>query len=342
MSTATQPVISPSVAQTGVRSRLALSLADYAQLTKPRVTSLVVATAWFGYFMAAVRSGIPAFSWTLFHTLLAVGIVSGGAAALNQVIEREADGHMRRTSRRPLPAGRIAPLHATLFGLALLVGGSIYLAAATNLFTGYLAFSTGAVYLLFYTPLKQLTTICTLVGAFPGAMPAALGWIAVRGRLEWEALALFAIVLLWQFPHFFAIAWMYADDYESAGIRMLPVVEKDGRSTTREILLYSASLVPVSLAPGILGMSGTPYLVGSVLLSCEYCWCGWQLRRLDVGQAIDERLEAQLLEDADDFRPPKVAQTRLLEIELDGRPYRHTPTMQLIGDRLMRQDARGR
>jgi len=282
MSTATQPVISPSVVQTGVRSRLALSLADYTQLTKPRVTSLVVATAWCGYFMAAMKSGIPAFSWTLFHTLLAVGIVAAGAAALNQVIERDADAHMRRTARRPLPAGRMEPLHAALFGMALLLGGSIYLAAATNLFTGYLAFSTGAVYLLFYTPLKQLTSICTLVGAFPGAMPAALGWIAVRGRLEWEALALFAIVLLWQFPHFFAIAWMYAEDYESAGIRMLPVVEKDGRSTTREILLYSASLVPVSLAPGILGMSGTPYLLGSFLLSCGYFWFGWRLRRLDL------------------------------------------------------------
>jgi protoheme IX farnesyltransferase len=276
MSTATQPVMY----QSSRASLLRLTLENYLQLMKLRVTALVVATAWCGYFMGAMKSGVSSFSWGLLHALLGIGLVAGGAAALNQVLERNSDALMMRTQRRPLPSGQMSAIHGLVFGIVILLGGATYLAISTNLLTGYLALSTAAAYLLFYTPLKQLTSFCTFVGAFPGAMPALLGWTAARGKVEWEALALFAIMLLWQFPHFLAIAWLYAEDYKSGGIRMLPVVEKDGRSTTREILLYSATLIPVSTAPAILGMAGWEYAAGAVALSIAYFWYGLRLRHL--------------------------------------------------------------
>jgi heme o synthase len=287
MSATMQPIAAQEAASQAVLPRTSL-LSNYAELMKPRVTSLVVATAWCGYFMGAMKSGVSSLSWTLLHTLLGIGIVAGGAAALNQVMERDADSKMRRTERRPLPAGRMGTLHAALFGLSLLAGGSIYLALTTNLLTGYLAFATAAGYLLFYTPLKQITSLCTFVGAFPGAMPPLLGWTAARGMLEWEGLALFAIVLLWQFPHFLAIAWMYAEDYAAGGIRMLPVVEKDGRSTTREILLYSTALIPVSVAPVVLGMTGGIYFVGAILFSLAFFWAGLRLWRLRLAPSAPQ------------------------------------------------------
>src|SRR5579872_629028 len=163
------------------------TLGNYAQLMKLRVTALVVATAWCRYFMGEIKSGGPLLSWKLFHTLIGIGIVSGGAAALNQVLEREADSLMRRTQRRPLPAGKMSTLHASLFGIGIIAAGSLYLALMANVLTGYLALATAGAYLFFYTPLKRVTSFCTFVGAFPGAMPAALGWTAARGILEWEA-----------------------------------------------------------------------------------------------------------------------------------------------------------
>jgi protoheme IX farnesyltransferase len=281
MSTATQ-ISYQAERSSSYTARVRSAIENYLQLMKLRVTSLVVATAWCGYFMGAMKSGASSVSWQLLHALVGIGMVAGGAAALNQVLERDADSRMLRTQRRPLPAGRMAAAHAVVFGILLLLGGATYLALTTNLLTGYLSLSTAAAYLLFYTPLKQLTPFCTFVGAFPGATPALLGWTAIRGRVEWEALALFAIMLLWQFPHFLAIAWLYAEDYKSGGIRMLPVVEKDGRSTTREILLYSATLIPVSMAPAILGMTGWVYAGGAVLLSTIYFWYGVRLRRLHM------------------------------------------------------------
>ncbi|HEV2113557.1 MAG TPA: heme o synthase [Terriglobales bacterium] len=289
MSTATPSISGIEQREDSLASRsMSAVFADYAQLMKLRVTMLVVASSWCGYFMAALKSGVPSVSWQLVNTLFGIGIVSGGAAAVNQALEHDIDARMRRTQTRPLPSGRMAVLNAAIFGGLLITGGSIFLAFATNLLTGYLAFATAAAYLLFYTPLKPLTSICTLVGAFPGAMPALLGWTAVRGRIEWGALALFAIVLLWQFPHFFSIAWLYAEDYAAGGIRMLPVVEKDGRSTTREILLYSLSLIPVSLGPVVLGMNGPTYLAGALILSLGYFWFGLRLRRLHLPPCAPE------------------------------------------------------
>src|SRR5437868_1765587 len=254
-------------------------LQDYADLIKLSVTSLIVMTAWCGFYFGAFKSGVSSLSWGLLHGLLGIGLVAGGTAALNEVMEHDTDGVMRRTAIRPLPGKRMTLTHAAVFGGLLAVGGSVYLAIATNALTGVLTFATCAVYLGAYTPLKKVHPICTFVGAFPGAMPGVLGWTAVRGRLEWEALALFGIVFFWQFPHFFSIAWLYREDYERGAIRMLPVVEADGRSTIREILLYSIALIPITMLPSFMGMAGRIYLVGAVVLGVALFWFGLRLAK---------------------------------------------------------------
>jgi protoheme IX farnesyltransferase len=257
-------------------------LRDYAELTKLRVTTLIVMTAWCGYFLAAQKSGISSFSWGLFHVLLGIGLVSSGTAALNEVLEHEVDAQMRRTAMRPLPAQRMSLRHAAIVGFVASIGGSLYLATFSNALTGLLTFLTSVVYLAAYTPLKRISPICTFVGAFPGAMPGVLGWTAARGRLEWGALVLFAILFVWQFPHFFSIAWLYRDDYAQGGIRMLPVVEPDGRSTARRILLYSLVLIPVSLLPSLLGMAGRIYFFGAVCLGLGLFYFGIRLAFLNM------------------------------------------------------------
>lgn len=253
---------------------------DYTELTKMRVTTLIVMTAWCGFYFGAIKSGISSLSWSLLNGLLGIALVSGGTAALNEVMERDVDGRMRRTAQRPLPAGRMSLLHAGLVGIVTTLGGALYLGIACNPLTGWLSLATAFVYLAAYTPLKKIHPICTLVGAIPGAMPGVLGWAAARGRLEWGALVMFAIVFLWQFPHFFSIAWLYREDYASGDIRMLPVVEPDGKATSRQILLYSLALVPVSLTPTLLGMSGFVYLFGALFLGVSLFYFGARLATL--------------------------------------------------------------
>jgi protoheme IX farnesyltransferase len=253
-------------------------LRDYGELTKARITTLIVLTAWCGYFFGAHRAAMSSWSLGLLHALLGVALVSSGTAALNEVLEASVDGRMRRTALRPLPAGRMSGAHAATVGLALALGGSVYLAVYTNLLTGSLVFLTSVVYLAAYTPLKKISPVCTLVGAFPGAMPVVLGWTAARGRLEIETLILFAIMFIWQFPHFLSIAWLYREDYAQGGIRMLPVVESDGKSTLWRILAYSGALIPVSVLPVALGMAGRVYLVGAILM-------GAALFRMSMGMA---------------------------------------------------------
>lgn len=264
------------------RGRFRTLIEDYAELTKARVTSLVVMTAWCGYFFGAHESGVSSFNWGLFHALLGIAFVSAGTAALNEVMEHDIDGNMRRTAHRPLPSGRMTLVHAAIAGLALTIGGALYLGLALNPLTGWLSLATAFVYLAAYTPLKRVHPICTFVGAFPGAMPGVLGWTAARGQLEWGALVMFAIVFLWQFPHFFSIAWLYREDYASGGIRMLPVVEPDGRSTGRRILLYSVALIPATLAPTFLGMSGRIYFVAAIIMGIALCYFGSRLARLGL------------------------------------------------------------
>ncbi len=270
MSTVTQPLAVP-------RNGALMLARDYAELVKLRVTSLIIMTAWCGYYFGALKSGESSLSWGLFHALLGIGLVSGGTAALNEVMESDLDGRMRRTASRPIPAGRMSLLHAALIGFLLTAGGALYLGVALNPLTGWLSLATAAVYLVAYTPLKRISPICTFVGAFPGAMPGVLGWTAARGQLGWGALVMFGIVFLWQFPHFFSIAWLYREDYASGGVRMLPVVKADGRSTARRILLYSLALIPVSLVPGFMGMAGRVYLGGALALSVALFYFGYRL-----------------------------------------------------------------
>ena len=275
MSTMTLPL-------SGFRTRATSLFRDYAELTKLRVTSLIVMTAWCGYFFGAHKAGVSWISFGLLHALVGIGLVSSGTAALNEVMEHDVDAFMRRTALRPLPAGRMSLFHATAVGLLAAIGGSIYLAVFTNPLTGLLTFLTSVVYLAAYTPLKRVSPICTFIGAFPGAMPGVLGWTAVRGHLEWGTLVLFAILFVWQFPHFFSIAWLYREDYAKGGIKMLPVVEDDGRSTARRILAYSVILIPVSLLPSYMGMAGKIYLVGALVLGFAMLYFGIRLAFLNL------------------------------------------------------------
>jgi protoheme IX farnesyltransferase len=244
--------------------------ADYAALLKLRITLMVVITAWAGFYLGCARSGISSWNMDLLHALLGVALTSCGAGALNQVLERVYDARMSRTAKRPMPTGRIGLVHGLLVGMACVAAGTLLLAYYNNLLTSTLALLTVFLYVAIYTPLKRFTTLATFIGAFPGAIPPVLGWTAARGVIEWPAVALFAILFVWQFPHFMAIAWLYRRDYAKAGIRMLPVVESDGKSTVRQALIYAVLMVPVSLAPFWLHMTGWIYLVAAAVLGIGY------------------------------------------------------------------------
>ncbi len=253
---------------------------DYIELTKPRITWLILMSTGIGYFFGLPRAG----GWweflkgihylSLLHTIAGTALIASGTAALNQWYEREADRKMRRTARRPLPSGKLSAGRALAFGAALSVAGFLELWLGVNLLSGLIGAFTLASYLFIYTPLKQRTWWSTTVGAVPGAMPPMIGFAAAAGTITHESWILFAILFLWQFPHFYSIAWVYKEDYARAGIRMLPVVEPDCRSTARQIVLYGIALLPVSLVPGILGMSGPIYLTGALALGIWFLYSG--------------------------------------------------------------------
>jgi protoheme IX farnesyltransferase len=245
-------------------------LADYQELFKVRVTSMVVLTAWAGFYLGSMRSGISSMHWGLLESLVGIALVSCGASVMNQVIERRTDAKMVRTAQRPLAAGRFSLPHGMALGMACFVLGALVLAWFTNPITVMLTLLTGFIYVAVYTPLKRYTTLATFIGAFPGAMPPLLGWTAARGVIEWPAVALFAILFVWQFPHFMAIAWLYRDDYAKAGIRMLPVVQPDGWSTACEALVYAVLMIPVSVVPFYLHLTGYLYLFAAILLGLVY------------------------------------------------------------------------
>jgi heme o synthase len=238
--------------------------ADYVALAKPRLNMLVVASALAGYVMAGGEAGrIAALVWTMIGT----GLVAGGASTFNQILERERDGRMRRTQSRPLPAGRMAAGEALVFGSALSLAGLLMLAAGVNLLAAGVALATLACYAAIYTPLKPRSSLATVVGAVPGALPPVIGWAAASGTLSQGAWILFGIVFVWQLPHFLAIAWMYRADYERAGFPMLPVIEPDGRSTSRQAVIYTTALLPLALAPTLAGLAGPVYFAGALLLT---------------------------------------------------------------------------
>jgi len=244
---------------------------DYIDLTKPRITWLILMSTAIGYYFGHSRHWSW---WALVHTIIGTGLVASGTAALNQWYERDADRKMRRTQMRPLPAGRLDPQAALWFGISLAVAGGLELGLAVNWLASALCISTLMLYLCVYTPLKTRTWWSTTVGAFPGAMPPLIGYAAAANKLTPEAWILFAILFTWQFPHFYAIAWMYRDDYARAGIRMLPVVEPDGESTARQILLYSLVLIPISLLPKWMDMAGTLYTVGAIAMGLLFLYAG--------------------------------------------------------------------
>ncbi len=233
----------------------------YIALTKPRITWLILMSTGMGYFFGLTGAVNV---WTLLHTILGTGLIASGTAALNQWYERDADARMRRTDQRPLPSGQLKPRNAFLFGLGLSILGFFELGLGVNWLSAGLGLFTLATYLGVYTPLKKITPVSTTLGAIPGAMPPLIGFAAASGTLTAEAWVLYAILFVWQFPHFYAIAWMYREDYERAGIKMLPVVEPDGESTVRQMLFYSVLLIPISLAPRYLDMTGNFYVAGTL------------------------------------------------------------------------------
>lgn len=236
----------------------------YVALTKPDVSFLVLITTAAGYYMGA-RGPV---NWLhMLQTVFATMLIAAGTAALNHYIERESDRYMRRTASRPLPSGVLQPGQALAFGIALSVAGAI----ALYVVAGWLASALGVItcvgYLFAYTPLKKRTVWATFVGAFPGAIPPMIGWVAATGSLDRGAWLLFGILFLWQFPHFHAIAWMYREDYARAGIRMLPVVDPEGKRTFRQIIWTAVGLIGVSLLPSVLGLTGMMYFFGSLVVS---------------------------------------------------------------------------
>jgi len=245
-------------------------ISDLRELFKVKVVALVLVTGWGGFYLGSIESGITSVQRGLLDTLLGIGLVSAGAGALNEALERRTDARMKRTADRPMAAGRFSLAQGVLAGMGALALGSVWLLLRTNLLTVALALLTAFTYVAIYTPLKRVTAMATFIGAFPGAMGPMLGWTAARGRIEWPAVALFAILFVWQFPHFMSIAWLYRDDYAKAGIRMLPVVQPDGWSTVAEALFFAVAMIPVSLAPWRLGLASTTYAALAVALGLVY------------------------------------------------------------------------
>ena len=251
-----RPGVGVAAPPLAVGGRSAGRLADFVALAKPRLNVLVVATSAAGYYLGT--TGRPELL-PMAAAVTGTALVAGGAAVLNQLYERDTDALMERTRLRPLADRRLSPLDAWVFGVALASAGLLTLAVVSGAIATLLALATIVIYLVVYTPMKRRSSLSTLVGAVPGALPPLIGWAASSGTLSVGGWSLFAIVFLWQIPHFMAIAWMYRDDYQRAGFPMLPVVEPDGRRTGRQAVLYAAALLPVSLVPSMVGVSGQLY-----------------------------------------------------------------------------------
>ena len=270
-------------------------LSDYLVLTKPEVTFLIVFATFAGFYLSCAAQSRDVPFRLLINAVLGTLLVASGAGSLNQYIERHFDAQMRRTARRPLAAGRLNPSAVLWFGVALSAAGSICLAVAVNGLASLLAIITLLSYLFFYTPLKRKTPLCTVVGAVPGAMPPLIGWAAASGKLTLEAWTLFAVIFLWQFPHFMAIAWMYRDDYDRAGYLVLPHPHARTRLATLQTLLPLLVLVPVGLLPAFAGQPSMFYCIGALILSLGFFYYGVQFALLKSNSAARWLLAASII-----------------------------------------------
>jgi heme o synthase len=250
---------------------------DYLELTKPRITLLVLATTLVGFYLGTEGKlqVLP-----LLHALVGTGLVAAAASALNMWLERDLDSLMKRTVGRPLPAGRLQPGEVLAFSLVIAAAGLVYLLLFANVLASALAAITLLSYLFVYTPLKTRTWLCTLIGAVPGAVPPMIGWAAAAGELPYGAWILFAIVFFWQMPHFYAIAWMHREDYRRAGFPMLPIIDRDGKRTSRQVSLYLSALILVTLLPSAIGLAGSAYLIGALALGLIFLASGLYFARM--------------------------------------------------------------
>ncbi len=268
------------------------NLTNYFELTKPRVTFMVLVSVLAGFYLGA-RDSI---NWILLlNAMLGTWLVAGGTNALNQLIERDLDSLMKRTQKRPLPSGRLTAKQVGIFAASISIFGITYLCLTTNLLTGFLAALTLGSYVFVYTPLKRKTSLSTIIGAVPGALPAMGGWAAVTGEIGGGAWALFFILFFWQLPHFLAIAWIYKEDYERGGFPVLPVLDVDGNLTGRQIIVNCLALILVSLLPTVLGLTGAVYFVGALVLGLLYLTSGIRLARRKSNRCAKQLLHASII-----------------------------------------------
>jgi protoheme IX farnesyltransferase len=292
-------MISSEVAETHDKIRplsLGKKLGAFMELTKPRIAVMLVLTSAAGFYLGAIAKPGAQFNWLLFlNSMIGITLLAFGVAALNQYWERDLDKLMERTAKRPLPIGKLNAGEALLFAVTITAAAEIYLALTVNLLTAGLGLMVIVGYVLMYTPLKTRTPISTAVGAIPGAMPPLMGWTSAANQITVEALVLFWLLFLWQFPHFLAIATMYKEQYRAAGIRMLPVVEKQGRNTAFQIVFFAAVLLPVSLIPYFLGTSGVFYFAGAILLGGWFLWSAIKAARAKTPEASRKLLMASVM-----------------------------------------------
>jgi protoheme IX farnesyltransferase len=265
---------------------------DYLMLVKPRVVVMVLAVTMAGFYMGTV--GTP--DWAhLFHLLVGVAFAAGGTLALNQYMEREEDALMQRTQSRPLPDGRIQPFPALCFGVGITVGGLLYLTVMVHALAGFVTALTACSYLFWYTPLKLKTSLCSVIGAVPGALPPVTGWVTAHGAFSGEVWVLFAILYLWQLPHSLAIAWLYREDYARAGFKLLPVIHPDGHSTVRQIIINCFALLAVGQLPTLVGLTGPVYFVAAFLLGLVFLGYGMRMALRPTAEATRWLVYASLL-----------------------------------------------
>jgi len=267
----------PAIENAGAQALRRGVIKDFYHLTKPGITRLILLTTAVGFYVASPTGALDL--WLLLHALIGTGLVASAAGAMNQHAERKADALMARTSKRPLPAGRLSPATAVWFGYGLCAFGLLYLIVFVDWVTCALVAGSFASYVYLYTPLKRMTTFATIAGTLPGALPIVAGWTAAGGPLDVRAATLFAIMALWQIPHFLALAWIYRDDYRRAGMAMLSVVDTDGRQTSGQVVNYAVGLLGVSLLPTVLGMTGALYFVGAFALGAAFLALGIALMR---------------------------------------------------------------